>query len=301
MSAETAESLLDCRCKLGEGLFWDARDQVLWWVDVPMPSVLHRYKPANGAHDCWPMSEMITTVVVRDNHPGLLIASHGGLNYFDPDVGTLERIVDPEPYQPFNRSNDGAADAKGRFWLGTMQNNLTPDGGDMDIVGSTGALHRFEPDGQIHRVESDIGISNTVCWSPDATLMYFCDTMTGAICVYDFELEAGSLSNKREFARFDRGHPDGSTVDADGFLWNARWDGGCVVRFSPSGEVDRIVEVPASQVTNCTFGGPDLSTLYITTARHGLSDAQLEQTPLAGNIFSLKTDVTGMPDNRFGG
>lgn len=295
------ESVVDCRCVLGEGICWDTREGVVWWVDVPMPSSLHRYNPASGAHDTWPMNEMLSSVAVRENGQGLLVASHGGLNFFDPGDGQLLRVLDPEPYKPFNRSNDGAADPRGRYWLGTMQNNITPAGAGMDIVASSGALHRIDPDLSIRLVEPDVGISNTVCWSPDGRLMYFCDTMTGVICVYDFDLDAGAVSNKREFARFDRGHPDGSAVDAAGYLWNARWDGGCVVRFAPTGEVDRVIEVPAAQVTNCTFGGADLSTLFITTARHELTAEQLAQTPLAGNLFALQTGVAGLPDNRFGG
>ena len=189
----------------------------------------------------------------------------------------------------------------GRFWLGTMQNNITPEGGGMEIVSSSGGLYRIDPDLSCHVMATDITIANTICWSPDATVMYFTDTVTGTMFAYDFDVAAGTISNKRDFARFDRGHPDGSTVDAEGYLWNARWDGGCVVRFAPDGSVDRIIEIPASLVTNCAFGGDDLSTLYITTARFGLGPEDLEATPDAGNIFSLKPGVRGMADNRFAG
>jgi sugar lactone lactonase YvrE len=296
-----AKSLIDCHCVLGEGIFWDARDGRLWWVDVPMPSRLYRYDPASGELKSWEMDEMITTVVVRENGEGLVIASHGGLNFFDPANPGLKRILDPEPMKPFNRANDGAADPKGRFWLGTMQNNIAPDGSGFEVISNSGGLYRIDPDLTCHVIERDITISNTICWSPDAKTMYFTDTVIGTIFAYDFELGTGEISNRRDFARFDRGHPDGSTVDGEGYLWNARWDGSCVVRFAPDGSVDRVIEVPAAQVTNCAFGGDDLSTLYITTARHGLSAAQLDATPEAGNIFALKPGVRGLADNRFAG
>jgi sugar lactone lactonase YvrE len=298
---KSAHSIVECGCTLGEGIFWDERSGQLWWTDVPMPSRLFRFDPESRELDRWRMDEMVISVIGTQDESKYLIASHGGLNLFDPDDPGLRRILAPEPMKPFNRSNDAAADPKGRLWLGTMQNNIAPDGGGIDIIANTGALHRIDPDLSVHAMESGIGIANTVCWSPDGRTMYFADTMTGVICAYDFDLGTGGISNKREFARFDRGVPDGSTVDADGFLWNARWDGSCVVRFAPDGSVDQVIEVPAAQVTNCTFGGKDLATLYITTARYGLSDEQLQNTPGAGDIFAVEPGVRGMADNRFCG
>lgn len=296
-----AVSLIECKCALGEGIFWDARSACLWWVDVPMPSRLFRYSPQTKQVDNWKMDEMITSVAVRENGKGLLIASHGGLNFFDPDDPILTRILVPEPMKPFNRSNDGAADPNGRFWLGTMQNNIAPDGSCVEILSASGGLYRIDSDLSYHTMATDITISNTICWAPDGSVMYFTDTVTGILFAYDFDGSAGEISNKREFAQFDRGHPDGSTVDAEGYLWNARWDGSCVVRFAPDGTVDRVVEIPVDLVTNCTFGGDDLSTLFVTTARFGLNDADLEKTPGAGNIFAVRPGIQGIADNRFGG
>lgn len=298
---DEAKSLIDCQCTIGEGVFWDARAGHLWWVDVPMPSRLFRFDPANDTLQTWDMDEMITSVTVRENGNGLIIASHGGINFFDPENPVLKRILDPEPMRPFNRSNDGAADPAGRYWLGTMQNNIAPDRSGMAIVSNSGALYRIDADLSCHTMATDITIANTICWSPDASIMYSTDTATGTMFAYDFDVATGAISNKRDFARFDRGHPDGSTVDAEGYLWNARWDGACVVRFAPDGSVDRVIEMPADQVTNCAFGGSDLSTLFITTARYGLSEEDLETTPDAGNIFVVNTDVQGLADNRFAG
>lgn len=295
------KSLVDCQCTIGEGIFWDVRSGHLWWVDVPMPSRLFRFDPENDELETWNMDEMITSVAARENGKGLIIASHGGLNFFDPDSPVLKRFLDPEPMKPFNRSNDGAADPAGRYWLGTMQNNIAPDGSGMAIVSNSGALYCIDEDLSCRTMATEITIANTICWSPDASTMYTTDTATGTMFAYDFEIGTGAISNKRDFARFDRGHPDGSTVDAEGYLWNARWDGSCVVRFAPDGSVDRVIEVPAAQVTNCTFGSSDLSTLYITTARYELSEQDLKATPDAGNIFAMNTDVRGLADNRFTG
>lgn len=208
------KSLIDCRCSLGEGIFWDERAGHLWWVDVPMPSTLHRFDPSSDKHDVWKMDEMITSVATRENAQGLLIASHGGLNFFDPDHPGLVRILVAEPMKPFNRSNDGAVDPAGRFWLGTMQNNIAPDGSGMEIIGASGGLYRIDSDLSCHTMETGTTIANTMCWSPDARTMYSTDTATGTMFAYDFDVANGTISNKKDFARFDRGTLQ-RTVDAN--------------------------------------------------------------------------------------
>ena len=296
----TADCVVDCRNHLGEGAYWDAADGLLWWVDVPMPSKLYALDPANGHVDSYEMPEMIASLCRRARRKGMLIASHGGLQFWD-ETGGLQHVLCPEPDKPFNRCNDGAADAKGRFWFGTMQNNIAPNGAPIDLVGACGTLYRLDPDLSLHPMDRDLAISNTVCWSPDQRTMYFCDTATGWISAYDFDVDAGTIANKRPFASFDRGVPDGSTVDAEGGLWNARWDGGCVVRFAPDGSVDRVVEVPCPLVTSCAFGGKDLDTLYITTARYLQDDAALAEAPQSGSLFAVKPGVRGLPDGVFAG
>src|SRR5690606_5129233 len=168
-----------------------------------------------------PMPEMIMSVAVREAG-GLLIASHHGINSFDPAEGRLRPLEQPHADRPRNRSNDGGTDAAGRFWYGTMQNNLAEDASAIPIEESSGALYRIDPDLTVHRIHGGIGISNTFAWSPDWTRFYFADTATGWIFVYDFDLVSGTVANRREFARADaHGHPDGSTIDAEGYLWNA--------------------------------------------------------------------------------
>jgi sugar lactone lactonase YvrE len=295
------ECVLDCRDRLGEGIFWCSVERALYWVDVPMPSYLHRWDPRTGDHRTWAMPEMITSLAKRDDG-SLLVASHRGLNVFDSGKGALLRIASPEVERLENRANDGGVDRKGRFWFGTMLNNIAPDGAYLDISQSTGVLYKVEPGLRIVPMDGGVGISNAICWSPDDCRMYFADTLLGLIHVYDFDLELGAISNKRVFAKIDgHGYPDGATVDAEGFVWNARWEGGCVVRFAPDGGVDAVVTIPANRVTCCTFGGDDLETLYVTTSRLHLTEQQLATQPQAGGVFALKPGVKGLPRPTFAG
>jgi len=299
--SQTAECIVDCQCQLGEGALWDERGGRLWWLDVPMPSRLHCLELNNASHSSWDMPEMITSMAVRENGRGLIVASHNGINFFDPASGELTRQLVPEPDQPDNRCNDGAADSRGRFWFGTMQNNIAADGSPIDITANSGTLYRLDPDLSLHPQVHHIGVSNTVCWSPDQTTMYFTDTLTGWIWAYDFDAETGTLGKQRNFAQFERGYPDGSTVDAEGYLWNCRWEGACVVRFAPDGSVDRVVEIGSPLVTSCAFGGENLDTLYVTTARYQMPADSLAQNPQSGGLFAIEPGVHGIADARFAG
>jgi len=250
-----ANLLIDCQDHLGEGVLWSKTDQKLYWLDVPMPSKLHQLHIPTNNHDTFDMPEMITAMSVRPSGD-LLIASHHGINNFNFENKELTKILDIEPHLPNNRCNDGASDAKGRFWIGTMQNNISPEATDIEIKENSGNLYCVNHDLSFKKFESDIGVPNTLAWSPDNTKFYFTDTLTGIIFSYDFDLEKGEISNKQEFAKHDRGYPDGSTVDSEGGLWSCRWGGSSVIRFAPNGKVDEIVEVPVESVTNCTFGEP---------------------------------------------
>jgi sugar lactone lactonase YvrE len=289
-----------CQNLLGEGAFWDAKRQRLWWVDVPLPSKLLMLDPTTGRVETYDMPQMVMSARARRDGTGLIVATHSGVATFDYATGTLTHLVDPEPGKPYNRSNDGGTDARGRFWFGTMQNNLAPDTSPLAIIEASGSLFRLDPDMTLSRHESGVMIANTVCWSPDQRTMYFCDTATGLINAYDFDVDEGRISNKRPFATFKRGDPDGSTVDADGCLWNCRWDGGCVVRFTPRGEVDMVIDVPAAKPTSCAFGGSDLADLYITTARYGGSSGALAAAPMSGNLLVCRPGAKGLPTPEFG-
>jgi L-arabinonolactonase len=282
--------------RLGESAFWDARRGRLWWVDIPYPSRLHQLDPSTGATRDWAMPEMVTCVRAARDGRTLIAACHTGLARIDAETGALERLYDPEPHRPFNRGNDGATDPRGRFWFGTMQNNLSPDGGDYPLIEDSGAFYRLDADLKTTLFEDNIGVSNSTAFSPDGRTMYFCDTRRGVIWAYNYDLETGVPSNRREFARFERGHPDGSTVDAEGGLWNARWGGGCVVRYTPDGRYDRVIELPTPKVTSCAFGGPGLEWLFITTAGGGPGGSD----PEAGHLYVCRPGVRGVEAAEFG-
>jgi L-arabinonolactonase len=280
--------------KLGESAFWDARRGRIWWVDIPPTSRLHWLDPASGETQTFAMPQMVSCVRASRDGKTLIAACHTGLARINAVTGALERLYDPEPGRPFNRGNDGATDPRGRFWFGTMQNNIAPDGSDYDLMHNSGTLFRLDLDLKTTAFEQNIGVTNSTAFSPDGRVMYFCDTKTGVIWAYDYDLEAGVPSGRRDFAKFSRGHPDGSTVDSEGGLWNARWGGGCVVRFAPTGEVDQVIELPTPNVTSCAFGGADLEHLYITTAGGRGGD------PHAGHLYVCRPGVKGLAAVEFG-
>lgn len=296
-----ADLAVDCKDPLGEGTFYDSKTGQLWWISIPMESLIHRLDAASNKTQTWRMPEMISYVVATKSEGRMLVASHGGLNSFDPGTGELTRIKQIESTKPMNRSNDACCDPKGNLWVGTMQNNVAPDQSDIAIVAASGALYRVDAQLGIELKVPDIEISNSCCFAPDGRTMYFCDTPKNMIWAFDVDVDTGQLTNQRDFASHDRGWPDGATVDSEGCVWSTRYDGGCVIRFTPEGKVDRIIEVPASKVTCCTFGGSDLSTLYITTARLGLDEKGLADEPHAGGLFAVSLDVPGVPDASFAG
>jgi L-arabinonolactonase len=293
--------LVEAQDKLGEGCFWDAAAQTLWWLDIIEPSAIHRLHVASGAHRTWQFTEKVTAMA-RRNDGTLLVGTHTGLTIFNPETGALTpwRRIDPET--PGNRGNDGACDARGRFWFGTMMNNIGPRGEDLPITASTGKLFRIGPTGDVAVMEQNIGVSNGPCWSPDGRTFYFTDSMAQIIYAYDFDAEAGTISNRRVLNDTkDYGYPDGATVDAHGFIWSARWEGACVLRIDPKGRIDRVVPMPARRVTNVCFGGPKLDTLYATSSRQGLPTAELRERQLSGGLFCFDPQVTGFEKPAFAG
>jgi sugar lactone lactonase YvrE len=294
------ERAVRCGDKLGESAFWDARRGRLWWVNIPPASLLHWLDPVSGETHTFPMPEMVTCVRAARDGETLIAACHSGLARIDAKTGALTRLFDPEPGKPFNRCNDGATDPRGRFWFGTMQNNVAPDGSDYALIHKSGTLYRLDADLTATPFETEIGVSNSTAFSPDGKTMYFCDTTTGVINAYDYDLDAGVPSRKRAFATFERGFPDGAAIDADGGLWSARWDGGCVARFTPDGKVDRVVDLPIPKITSCAFGGADLDLLFITTSRNGMSEAEIVAHPEAGDLFVCRPGVKGVAAVEFG-
>ena len=288
----------DCKNLLGEGITWSVDQENLYWLDVVIPSKLFQLHLPTNKLSTFIMPEMISSISIRSKKD-LIIASQYGVYNYNLTSNNFTRLIETEPLLKFNRSNDGASDIKGRFWFGTMQNNLDEEGNDIPITKHSGSLYRLDIDLTLDKIESNLGIPNTFIWNPDNTKFYFTDSMEGIIYSYDFNEKSGEITNKTNFAIFNRGVPDGSTMDNEGFVWNCRWGGSCVVRFDPLGRVDRVLEVPIANVTNCVFGGKDLKTLFITTARQGLSKEYVTKNPYAGSLFAIDLSIKGIEDNNF--
>lgn len=276
---------------LGEGLRWSVREQALYWVDI-LGRALHRWRPADGARQSWHFDEEISAVAERRDAPGLIVTLRRGFaRVVDGQAQYLHR---PAQEPAGNRFNDGGCDARGRFWGGTM---------DFDCVAPTGALYCYTAAGDCTRHDLGFAVTNGPAWSLDGRTVYVNDTVNGSIHAWDFDAGTAALSNRRLWLRFASGDglPDGMTTDAAGHLWIAHWGGACVSCHDPvtAAELARIA-LPTSHITNCTFGGPDLRTLFISSARFGLTPAQLQAEPLAGGLFAVTLDAPGLAANLFG-
>ena len=286
------EVVTDIRNTLGESPAWSARERALYWVDIPEKSL---FKQSQTALESWELPELVSAVAPRASG-GVILTLAQRVVSFDPKTGALETLCRPDP-KAQNRSNDARCDALGRLWLGTMQNNFDPNGDGQEITQTSGSLFRINPDSSSLELLSNIGITNGLAWSPDAKTMYLADSMTTQIDAFDFDLKQGLISNRRLFANFERGVPDGSSIDNEGFLWNARWGAGCLVRFDPNGKVDRVIELPVTQPSSCSFGGHNLETLYVTSARMGLSNPN----SFDGALLALEVGVRGFVSPEFAG
>ena len=288
-------SLGGARATLGEGLCWSPRQQALWWVDI-LEHRLYRHDHAAGAHAEWAFDETISAVAERAEGPGLAVTLRRGLVLFDPETGALQRLAEPEPEREGNRFNDGKCDTQGRFWGGSM---------DFAVQAPTGALYCFDARGQAKRA-IDLGwiVTNGPTWTQDGRTMFVNDTVNRRIVAYAFDPETGAVGTSREWLVLPEGdgHPDGMTTDADGRLWIAHWGGACVTCRDPQtgAELARVA-LPTDHITNVAFGGPQMTTLFISSARFDLTAAQLAAQPLAGALFAVETDATGLPANRFAG
>jgi len=278
---------------LGEGPLWSAREGALYWVDIKAPA-LHRYRPSDGDKTSWVMPERIGWVIERANGEGLIAGFKGrGFAFLTPGTMAPETIGQPEPDYPDNRFNDAKADAAGRIWAGTMDDNERE---------ASGALYRLDPDLEWYRMDRGYTVTNGPAISPDQRRLYHTDTFEGTIYAFDLA-DNGKLSNKRAFVTIPEGdgYPDGMTCDAEGGLWVAHWVGWRYTRFTPGGEVDRVIEMPVAQVTSCAFGGADLDRLSVTSASVGLDEEDREEQPQAGGLFEIVPGVKGLPGGQFGG
>jgi sugar lactone lactonase YvrE len=292
VTTKDAVCVLDAKAQTGESPVWVPEEQALYWTDIP-GKTLNRFDPATGANRVWPMPEEVGSFALREGG-GLIAALRSGFALIDLERGQIERLIDPEADRPENRFNDGRCDRQGRFWAGSM--NEPRDA-------RSGALYRLDSDHRCQRMADDVMVANGLAFSPDDRVMYWSDSRALTIYAFDFDAASGAIGNRRIFARLEphQGGPDGAAVDAEGGYWSACYRGARVMRFRPDGTIERKIRLPVSRVTMCAFGGPDLRTLYITSARGGLSAADLEREPLAGGIFALQVDVAGLPEPRFKG
>jgi sugar lactone lactonase YvrE len=282
------------RC--GEGVLWNAAEQAVYWTDINR-FLVHRYDPQSGATHHWIFDEPVTTLGLTDR-PGTLIAALGSkVILWRPENDARTDFATPERNIPKARHNDGRPDPFGNLVVGSMFNNVAADGSGVDITDdATGSLYSVDGTGNVTTIKSAIGITNTMCWDVARRRFYTGDTLKNEIWQFDYDPATGSVSNDRAwFSGFERGLPDGSQIDSEGHVWNCRYNGGCVVRVAPDGKVASVLDMPVSNITNCTFGGADLKTLFITTAQGG--DGPLER--LAGGLFAVRTDVPGIAENVF--
>lgn len=292
------DMVLDARNVVGESIVHDERNAALCWVDI-VGRRIHRLALPSGDLQCWDTPEIVTSIGLAADG-GAVIGMAKTVARFD-FAGTITPFAEVEPDLPGNRLNEGVVAPDGSFWVGTMQNNIAPDGSPEDVTASTGRLYRVTPDGAVTPLSDDrFGITNTMVWTDDGRLIT-ADTMENAL--YSYEIgPGGSLRDRRTLlAGFERGLPDGSCIDADGFIWNCRVVGGaCLIRMAPDGSIDRVVELPCSWPTSCAFGGAHLSTLYVTSARFTMDADHLAANPQEGGLFALDVGVKGLPSHRFG-
>ena len=284
---QTARLLLDNQCALGEGPIWHADRQQLFFFDIN-EQTLFAVTAGGEIVDSWLFNETVAAAAIVDDHT-LVLATDTGLKEFDLTTGGMNRINEIEADNPLTRTNDSRVHPSGAFWIGTMTRAEEEPGG---------SVYHYRA-GQLTTIKSGIKIPNATCFSPDGRIAYWADTPTRKIMQVATDPTTGlPVGEWTLFADVSdgRGYPDGAVVDSQGYLWNAKWGGSCVVRHAPDGSIDRIVEVPVSQVTCPAFGGADLKTLFITTANKNLSADQLAAEKVAGGLFVLDVDVAGLPE-----
>lgn len=278
---------VDIRCRLGEGPRWVAAENAVYWVDILAPAV-HRLSLPDLSVRSWEMPERIGWLIERADRPDFIAGLQSGFVELTLEPWTITPIVDPEPEFPGNRMNDAKTDAHGRIWAGTM---------DAAEVAETGSLYCLDTNLGVTRVDSGYRVTNGPAFSPDGATMYHTDSARRTIYAYPMDAN-GNPGKRREFIRFHDawGYPDGMTVDCEGHLWVAHWDGGCVSRFSDDGKRERSIKLPASRITSCVFAGPDLDRMFVTSAARGRDDE-----PDAGKLFEVDPGVRGLPQASFRG
>ena len=277
----------------GEGAVWSAAEAAVYWTDINR-FLIHRYVTTAGTTESWFFDEPVVALSLTSEAGRFLVALGSKLIWWWPEDDRRQDHGFVLPGSPRVRLNDGRADPQGNFWIGSMRNNVLPDGEGGEAGGNEGKLFRITPDGSVTEWMDGFGICNTICWSPDRTTFYTADTLANEFYACDFDPEAASVSNRRIlFAGFEKGMPDGSVVDTEGYIWNCRFFGRSIIRLAPDGSIDRVIDMPVKNITTATFGGPDLSTLYVTSAA-ALRDPG---DRLAGSLWAIETETRGLPEN----
>lgn len=285
----TIQNVLTARARLGECPVWDATHQQLYWVDVYNHRV-HQFNPTTGQDRYFDTGDVVSAIALTDSDR-LLIALRNRLALLDLVTGAITTLYQAAfPHPDDTRFNDGKCDRQGRFWIGTCSDTA-----------EQAALYRYDPDGTLHTLETGLTISNGLGWSPDGLTFYLTDSAQYKIYAYDFAAETGTIQNRRVLVDLSSEaiQPDGLTIDSQGNLWSALWDGWSIVCFAPNGQEIRRVKLPVQRPTSLTFGGADLTDLYITSASVELSQKEIQQGFYAGDVFRWATDRTGMPTHKF--
>ncbi|WP_034298857.1 SMP-30/gluconolactonase/LRE family protein [Herbaspirillum sp. RV1423] len=291
-----ASLIVDGRHELGECAIWCDRTQSVFWTDI-QGGRLWNHHPGTRITRSWDMPERLSVFALTAQTNRLLIGLASRLAFCDLDSGELTPICNVEEDLSGTRLNDGRCDRQGRFVFGT----LNEDSGRAPI----GSFYRLNQDLSLERLPlPGVAISNSICFSPDGLRMYYCDTMQEQIMCCDYDPVTGAIGAQRLFVDLhdEKGSPDGSAIDSQGYLWNAQWGGARVVRYAPDGLMDRIVAVPVSQPSCPAFGGVGLNTLYVTTAHEGMNARQRQEEPAAGGLFAVELDgLRGLQEVRFAG
>ncbi|TAN09296.1 MAG: SMP-30/gluconolactonase/LRE family protein [Rhizobiaceae bacterium] len=288
-----------CADIVGESIVWDDREHALFWIDI-VGRRIHRLVPETMDHRIWPCDEFPTSIGLRVDG-GAIVGLTQRVAYWDYG-DEFATIAVPEPELPGNRLNEGRVAPDGTFWVATMATNLTEDGAPKEQETKAGRYYRIAPDGTVSCLSDDLyGIPNTMLW-PEPGVFITADTIDSTLYRYAMSANGLRLSGRRRLgAAFGRGRPDGSCLDAEGGIWTCRVAGGsCLTRTMLDGTLDRVVELPCSWPTSCAFGGDDLATLYVTSARFTMSDEHLAARPREGGLFALRPGVGGTPEHRFG-
>ncbi|MBW4554131.1 MAG: SMP-30/gluconolactonase/LRE family protein [Aphanocapsa sp. GSE-SYN-MK-11-07L] len=283
MNYSPIANVLSARARLGECPVWDGDRQQLFWVDA-YNHRLHQFDPATGQDHYFDVGAVVSAIALTESEQ-LLLALRDRLALFNPETQALVPLYQFDFPHPDTRLNDGKCDAQGRFWIGSVSE-----------AREQAALYRYDPDGSLHLMQAGLTISNGLGWSPDGATFYLTDSAEHKIYAYDFEAATGAIRNRRVLIDLSQEavEPDGLAIDTQGNLWSALWDGGCIACFNSAGQELLRIKMPVQRPTSLTFGGSQLTDLYITSAAVGLSQKQIQQSFTAGDLFHCSTSAVGM-------